>query len=264
MSIFKVSTFNYLVMTGSWLSIVCSCHPGFTCTVSSNSNLTFFRLQEISDDINSTPIQIFRLFMISSQNRSMNVTAKSMLSRESTVSSPPTTALMTRLDRRKLVERAEKSLAFCGSFVTSACDRRQVLSLVATWGWKYLTHRRGNQIRTRLFWTTRVLVKSTTESTRCQTPLCSHCGCQLFKVYLVRSAPVRHLGFYLAISLNSLVVKSVYIRTKLKAIGSAEERTSRAPRGSMFKPRLGRYIVFELFFAFVLGSHANASVAIPT
>ena len=64
-------------------------------------------------------------------------------------------------------------------------------------------------------------------------------------------------------ALNSLVVKSVYVWTKLKAIGPAEERTSRAPLGSMFNARLGRYIVFELFFAFALGSRANASVAIP-
>jgi len=47
--------------------------------------------------------------------------------------------------------------------------------------------------------------------------------------------------------LSSLLLKSAYIETSHKAIGLAEQRLPTRPRGSMFKPRLVRYIVLELF-----------------
>ena len=64
--------------------------------------------------------------------------------------------------------------------------------------------------------------------------------------------------------LNIFVVKALYIGPVLISYDwySGDAHAVRM-QGSMSSPRRVRYIIFALFFAFALGSRANASVAIP-
>ena len=63
----------------------------------------------------------------------------------------------------------------------------------------------------------------------------------------------------LSLYLNSFGVKSVYLRTvSISSDGAAETRTVRACEGVGSSPVES----VDLFFAFALGSRANASVAV--